>query len=92
MANRIITRRLSVIVAAPLVAAGIVAATVAMCELATVGAQPVSGGQCTGMTMTDGRGGPKPDSMTRAGQISAATGPGASGGSIAANCVPAGHS
>lgn len=90
--NRTITRRLSAMMAAPLVAAGIVAGAVAIGELATAGAQPVSGGQCTGMTMTDGRGGPKPDPMTRAGQISAATGSGASGGSMAANCVPAGHS
>lgn len=91
MANRIITRRLSVIVAAPLVAAGIVSGTLAIGELANAGAQPVSGGQCAAMTMTDGRGGARPDPMTRAGQINAAAGSGASDGSMAANCAPAGH-
>jgi hypothetical protein len=34
---------------------------------------------------------PKPNAMTRAGQISAAAGPSASDGAMAANCQPAGH-
>lgn len=92
MNNRTITRRLSAIVAAPLVAAGIAAGALAVGELATAGAQPVSGGQCTSMTMSDGQSGSTANALTRAGQISAATGSGASDGSMAVNCAPAGHS
>lgn len=92
MTNRTVTRRLSAIVAAPLVAAGIIAGALAIGDPATAGAQPVSSSQCTAMTMPDGSAAPGPNMMTRAGQIAAATGAGASDGSMAANCQPVGHS
>ena len=92
MTNRTITRRLSAIVAAPLVAAGIIAGALAIGDPATAGAQPVSGGQCTAMTMPDSSAAQGPSMMTRAGQIAAAAGAGASDGSMAVNCQPASHS
>lgn len=92
MTNRTITRRLSAIVAAPLVTAGIIASALAIGNPATAGAQPVSGGQCTAMTMPDGGAAQGASMMTRAGQIVAAAGVSASDGSMAVNCQPAGHS
>ncbi len=84
-------RRLTAAVAAPLAAAGILLGGLAMGAAPTAGAQP-GDGQCSQMPMTNGRSGPTPSALTRAGMINAAAGPSASDGSMPANCAPAGHS
>jgi len=85
------TRRFTALVAGPLVAAGLIVGTVAVGSPAAAGAQPAAGGGCATMTMTNGQSGPNPSGLTRAGQISAAAGPGASDGAMATDCRPANH-
>ncbi len=85
------TRRLAAALAAPLAAAGILLGGMAIGASPNAGAQPVDGTQCAGMAMTNGQNGPNPAALTRAGMINGAAGPGASDGSMAANCAPAGH-
>ena len=86
------TGRVGAALAGPLVAAGIMLGSMVISETASAGAEPTSGGQCTSMTMTDGQGASSPNALTRAGQIGAAAGPGASDGSMTVNCQATGHS
>ncbi len=91
MTNPTITRRITAGLAGPLVAAGILLGGAVVGGTATAAAQPASSDQCTSMTMTQGSGGTNPNALTRAGQIGAASGSGASDGSMAAACQPASH-
>lgn len=86
-----IARRITAALSGSVVAAGIILGTMVIGETATASADPMSGGQCTSMTMTNGQDGTSPNALTRAGQIGAAAGPSASDGSMAANCAPASH-
>ena len=56
----------------------------------TAEAQPATDAQCTSMAMPSGQGAPSPNSLTRAGQIGAATGAGGAQ-SMPADCTPASH-
>ncbi|MCW1957689.1 MAG: hypothetical protein KIH64_003905 [Mycobacterium sp.] len=78
--------RLAAALSAPLAAVGIL-----LGGSPIAGAQPAADNQCAGMSMTDGRTGPNPSALTRAGMINAASGPSASDGSMQSNCAPAGH-
>ena len=91
MTTTTFTRRVTAAVSAPLVAAGIILGSMVIGSTGIASAQPTSGGQCAGMTMTDGQGGANPSALTRAGQIGAAAGPGASDGSMAVDCQAASH-
>lgn len=88
--NRSVFRRLSTAVAGPVLAAGVLLGALSVGAPATAGAQPMDN-QCATMTMTDGQSGPNPAALTRAGQVNVAAGPGASDGSMTANCGPASH-
>lgn len=89
--NTRFTRRLTATLSGPLVAAGVILGSMVTGETATAGADPMSGGQCTSMTMTGGQDAPGPGALTRAGQIGAAAGPSASDGSMAVDCQAASH-
>lgn len=91
MTNTTITRRITTALAGPLVAAGVLLGSALAGDVATAAAQPASAGQCSSMTMTAGQGATNPNALTRAGQIGAASGPGASDGSMAVACEPASH-
>ena len=82
------TRRSAIIagmLAAPLMAAGLLLGTAAIAE-----AQPATDAQCTSMTMPSGQSAASPNSLTRAGQIGAATGAGGAQ-SMPVDCTPASH-
>lgn len=83
-------QRIAATMAGPLLAAGILMGSMVVGDTAAASAQP-SAGTCTSMPMADGQDGTAPNALTRAGQVSAAAGPGASDGSMPANCAPAGH-
>jgi len=83
--------RITATMLAGVATAGIVAAGVGLTGAASAGAQPASAGSCTTMTMASGQGGQVPNSMTRAGQILAASGPAPSSPRMPANCQPASH-
>jgi hypothetical protein len=85
------TRRITAAVSGPLLAAGIFLGSMVIGGTAAANADPMSGGQCTSMTMTNGQDGTAPNGLTRAGQVGAAAGPSASDGSMAVNCAPASH-
>ena len=85
------TRRITSAMSGPLVAAGIILGSMVIGDNATAAAQPTSGGQCAGMTMTDAQSETSPNVLTRAGQVGAAAGPGASDGSMAVDCQAASH-
>jgi len=85
------TRRITATVSGPIVAAGIILGSMVIGDNATAAAQPTMSGQCTSMTMTDGQGGANPNALTRAGQVGAAAGSGASDGSMAVDCQAASH-
>ena len=86
------TGNLGAVLAGPLVAAGIMLGSMVLGDSASASAEPTTAGQCTGMTMTDGQDPASPNALTRAGQIGAAAGPGASDGSMTVNCQATGHS
>lgn len=88
--TRDIVRRVAVEIGAPLIAAGILIGGVVAGTSAIAAAQP-GDNQCSTMSMTSGADQPAPNGMTRAGQVAAAQGPGASDGSMAASCTPASH-
>lgn len=90
MSTNTFTRRITATVSGALVAAGILLGSMVIGDTASATADPMSGGQCAGMTMTDGQGGTNPNALTRAGQIGAA-GSGASDGSMAVDCQAASH-
>ena len=90
--NKRFSHRSIAAIAGPIVAAGLLLGSVAIGGAPAAGAQPSSTGQCTSMPMTGGQSGPNPYVLTRAGQVAAANGPGASDGSMAAGCQPVGHS
>ena len=85
------TRRITATLSGPLVAVGIMLGAMVINDTATASADPAPDGQCTSMSMTGGRGGSAPNSLTRAGQVGAVAGPSASDGSMAVNCQPASH-
>ncbi len=85
------TRRIIATLSGPLVAAGLILGSMAIGETATATAQPASDSQCTSMSMTSGQDGTGPNALTRAGQISAASGPSASDSSMVVNCQAASH-
>jgi hypothetical protein len=91
MNNRNLTRRITARLAGPLVAGGLILGSLVVGSPASAGAQPADGSGCTTMGMTSGQGGPAPSALTRAGQISAAAGPGASDGAMPVDCQPASH-
>ena len=91
MTSSSLTRRLTARAAGPLVAGGLILGSLVVGSPASAGAQPADGTGCTTMTMTSGQGGSTPSALTRAGQISAAAGPGASDGAMALDCQPASH-
>ena len=84
-------RRINAIVTAPLLVGGLLLGGMAIADSAIAGAQPSTAGQCSNMTMTSAPGGSNPNPMTRAGQISAATGNSATDTSMSTNCEPASH-
>lgn len=86
-----IARRIAGALSGPVVAAGIILGTMVIGETASANADPMSGGQCTSMTMTNGQDGTAPNALTRAGQDGTAAGPSASDGSMAVTCQPASH-
>ena len=85
------TRRITTAVGAAIVAAGIALGGMAIGDPASAYGQPAGSGRCTGMPMTSGQSGPTSSTLTRAGQVAAAAGPGASDGSMAVDCQAATH-
>ena len=67
MSTNTFTRRITATVSGALVAAGILLGSMVIGDTASATADPMSGGQCAGMTMTDGQGGTNPNALTRAG-------------------------
>lgn len=91
MNSTAITRRIGNAIGGALIAAGVVLGSLAVVDPAIADAQPTGSGQCSSMAMTDGRSGPPSNALTRAGQVAAIAGPGASDGSMAVNCQADGH-
>lgn len=82
--------RAAVEVGTPLIVAGILIGGIVAGTSAIASAQP-GDNQCSTMSMTSGADVPRPNGLTRAGQLGAAGGSGASDGSMAASCTPASH-